>query len=161
MLYKLAKTFHLVGLVTWLGPSAGGYLLLLLARGEPNPAAELWLLDRYLVLIYVEAAGLALMLVTGLVMRLSNPALKEARWLKLKLLKVFCVIVPIEAAQLIVYHITVKPAVRSGIGVEGAVRAFDLFSLAAVALLAITVPLVFYMAVFKPEIKKMERLPPP
>ncbi|MFQ5464736.1 MAG: hypothetical protein ACE5EI_02280 [Thermodesulfobacteriota bacterium] len=157
MLYKIAKAFHLVGLVTWLGPSTGGYLLLLLARGDGNPVAELWLLDRYLVLIHVEAAGLALMLATGLVMRLSAPALKEARWLKLKLLKVFCVIVPLEAAQLLIYHITVKPAVASGIGVAGAVRAFDLFSLVALVLLAITVPLVFYMAVFKPEIKKMDR----
>jgi hypothetical protein len=157
MAYRLAKIFHLLGLVTWLGPSTGGYLLVLLARHEASSAATLWLLVEYTTLIHVEAAGLGLLIASGAAMRLLAPTLKHAGWLKIKILKVFCVVVPLEAGQLVIYHRLVRPAAAAGEGVAEALRVFDLFSLVAVVILAPTVAGIFYLAVFRPPIRRMEK----
>jgi putative membrane protein len=150
MLYKSAKLMHLVGLVLWLGPSTGAYLLIILARYEQQGIVELWLLREYLNLIHLEVLGIAVLIASGTLMRVSNPALAEARWLKLKLLIVFLFFVPIEAAQLLIYHLVVKKALLTGESVEEAVGLFDTFSFAVIAPLALAIFAVFLLAIFRP-----------
>jgi hypothetical protein len=151
MLYKPAKLMHLAGLVLWLGPSTGAYLLIILARREHQSNVEFWLLREYLTLIHLEVLGLLVLLISGTLMRISSPALREARWLKLKLLIVFFFFVPVEAAQLLIYHLVVKKAFLTGKSVAEAVRLFDNFSLAVIAPLVVAIAAVFFLAIFRPD----------
>ena len=156
MLYRSAKLFHLAGLVLWLGPSTGGYLLILLARSDGGPAIELWLMREYLHLIHIETLGLFMLLASGATMRRAQRGLAGARWLKVKLVIVFLVFIPLEAAQLVIYHMVVKRAflTGAGVGVEEAFELYWKFSLFAAVVLAVTIPPVFYLAVFRPSLGK-------
>lgn len=149
-LYKTAKIFHLTGLVLWLGPSTGGYILLLLARYRHEAPVEAWLFKEYLNLIHLEAFGLATLVCSGLAMRLSMRALGTALWLKRKLFIVFPVFIPFEALQLYIYHSVVKRAFLTGAGVAEAIALYDRFSIISFVILGVSVPVVFYLAVFRP-----------
>lgn len=151
MLYNGAKLIHLAGLVLWLGPSTGAYLLIMLARSGQQSSIELWLLEQYLSLIHLELFGLALLIISGTVMRLSRPPLAHAWWLKLKLLIVFLFFVPVEAAQFLIYHFIVKKALVTGTSTREAIQLFDNFSVAIIAPLLAAIAVVFFLAVFKPE----------
>lgn len=151
MLYKGAKFIHLAGLVLWLGPSTGAYLLIMLARAGERGSIELWLMEEYLNLLHLEVFGLVLLIISGTIMRLSSPPLAQAYWLKLKLFIVFLFFVPVEAAQYLLYHLVVKKAFATGASIPAAVKLFDNFSVAIIAPLAAAIAAVFFLAVFKPE----------
>jgi len=150
--YKAAKLFHIAGLIVWLGPSTGGYLLMLMAGAAGNETARLWLFGEYLFLIYVEVAGLLMLLTSGAFMLSSSPALKRAPWLRLKLLVVFLIFIPLEATQLLIYNNIMRRALSAGGTLKDAARIFDRFGLAAFFILLVTIPLVFYLAVFRPRL---------
>ena len=151
MLYKGAKFIHLAGLVLWLGPSTGAYMLIIFARAGEQSSIELWLLEEYLKLIYLELFGFVLLIISGTTMRLSSPPLAHAYWLRLKLFIVFLFFVPVEAAQLLIYQLVVKKAFVTGNSIPEAVRLFDNFSIAIIAPLAAAIAAVFLLAIFKPE----------
>lgn len=157
MFYEIAKIFHLAGLVIWLGPSTGGYILVLLARQEGNLPATLWVLEEYGKLMNIEALGLFVLIASGTAMRLSDTMLSRARWLKVKLITVFCVFVPLEIGQLLIYHLQLKPAFRTGKGLNLALDVFDTFSIAALIILVPTIAWVFYLAVLRPAFGKREK----
>lgn len=150
MLRKTAKIFHLFGLVLWLGPSTGGYVLLIFARAEGRSHIAWWLFTEYVKLVDAEAAGLTLLVVSGLTMLFSTPALKKARWLRYKLMMVFPVFVPLELAHLFIYHIVVFKAFSSGRGMAAAMALYDRFAFVSAVILFMTIPAVFMLAVFKP-----------
>ncbi|MFQ5441444.1 MAG: hypothetical protein ACE5EB_01825 [Thermodesulfobacteriota bacterium] len=150
--YRAAKLFHIAGLIIWLGPSAGGYFLILLAGVEGNVTVRLWLFGEYLFLIYIELVGLFMLLASGAVMISSSPGLKRARWLRLKLAVVSFVFIPLEAAQFFIYCNVIKRAFSKGIMLEEAARIFDRFSLVAFFILLTAIPLVFFLAVFRPRL---------
>ena len=154
MLYRSAKLFHLAGLVLWLGPSTGGYLLILLARSDGGPAIELWLMREYLHLIHIETLGLFMLLASGATMRRAQRGLARERWLKVKLVIVFLVFIPLEAAQLVIYYMVVKRAFLTGVLIDEAFELYWKFSLFAAVVLAVTIPPVFYLAVFRPSLGK-------
>lgn len=103
MYYNHAKLIHLIGLILWIGPSTGGYLRFLLARYQKNDAAVLWLFDKSINLAHLEAAGLLILIASGLFMRAAVPELRYARWLKRKLVIIFAVFVPFELAHIYIY----------------------------------------------------------
>lgn len=149
-LYKTAKLFHIAGLVLWLGPGTGGYILFLFARYKHMAASELLILRGYIRLVDIEAASLLILIISGAVMRSSAPALKEAVWLKWKLLVVFFIFLPLEAANLYICHSLIANALETAGGVEEAILLYDRFSILAGILLGVGVPVVFWLAIFKP-----------
>jgi len=150
MLHKIAKIFHLWGLVLWLGPSTGGYILITFARAQDRGYIVYWLFREYVKLVDAEAVGLIILVVSGLTMRLSTPALKKARWLKYKLAIVFPIFIPLEIIQLYIYHNVVFRAFSSGKGMTEAMALYDRFTLVSVIILFITIPAVFVLAVVRP-----------
>lgn len=150
MYYNHAKFAHLLGLILWLGPSTGGYLLLLLARYQKNDAVVLWLFDRFVNLVHLEAAGLVILIASGFAMRSAVPELRYARWLKRKLTIVFAVFVPFELAHLYISDFVIKKAFSTGAGITEAMLLYDKFSIIAALALIITIPFVFWLAIFRP-----------
>ncbi|MBI5492484.1 MAG: hypothetical protein HY893_06095 [Deltaproteobacteria bacterium] len=151
MPYKTAKFFHISGLILWLGPSTGGYILFLLARYQGQHDIALWVLREYLKLVDFEALGLATLIASGLTMRSLGPGLRLARWLKRKLRIVFLVFVPLEAIHLFIYHVIVKKAFLTGQSITEAVVLYDKFSIISFFILVVAVPVVFRLAIFRPE----------
>jgi hypothetical protein len=101
------KVLHIAALVVWLGPSAGTWLALMLARhrfGEPG-VETLYLYRGFLQVLWLEHLGLLLMLGTGALLlgAYGLPAL-EWPWLRLKLLLVVTVIVPLELTDMWFSH---------------------------------------------------------
>ena len=161
MSFHGVKFLHLAGLVLWLGPSAGGYFLMMTARLRGDDTAWLWLLREYLSLVYMEAGGLLVLVLSGAVMLAKRPAYRKAAWLKIKLVIVFAAFVPLEAAALLIYRLRVYPAVKAGAPLDEAILLFDRFSLVAGAVLALAVPAVMCLAVFKPWARKDGAPPSP
>ncbi|MBI5455280.1 MAG: hypothetical protein HY956_11665 [Deltaproteobacteria bacterium] len=149
-MYNHAKLIHLIGLILWIGPSTGGYLLFLLGRYQKNDAVVLWLFDKFVNLVHLEAAGLAILIASGFAMRASVPELRYARWLKRKLAIVFAVFVPFELAHLYIYDFVIKKAISTGIGIAEAMYLYDKFSIVSALVLLITIPFVFWLAIFRP-----------
>ncbi len=150
MLYKIAKIFHLTGLILWLGPSTGGFLVLLSARLRGQETVALWLFKEYIRLIEIEAIGLLILVLSGLTMRSLAPALKRAAWLRYKLRIVFPVFIPLELSQLYIYHFIVDKAFLSGKGIAEAIALYDRFMVFSAVILILAVPAVFILAVLRP-----------
>lgn len=150
MYYKHAKFAHLVGLIIWIGPSTGGYLLFLLARYQKKDAVVLWLFEKFINLVHLEAAGIVILIASGFFMRSSVPELRYARWLKRKLAIVFAVFVPFELAHLYIYDFIIKKAYLTGVGITEAMYLYDKFSIISALALLVTIPFVFWLAIFRP-----------
>ncbi len=150
MYYNHAKLIHLIGLILWIGPSTGGYLRFLLARYQKNDAAVLWLFDKPINLAHLEAAGLLILIASGLLMRAVVPELRHAKWLQRKLTIVFAVFVPFELAHIYIYDFVIKKTFSTGVDVTEAMLLYDKFSIIAALALIITIPFVFWLAIFRP-----------
>lgn len=153
--YKISKIIHLFGLIAWLGPSSGAYLLFLIARLQDNGPIYLWIFKQYINLVHIETAGLITLLISGFTMRIAA-GLQSAWWLKKKLAIVFAVFVPLEAAQLLTFHLHIKKALATG-GLFAAIQAFDALSVIFFPMLVLGVPAVFFLAVTKPSGKNPEK----
>lgn len=151
MKYNFFKLIHVAGMVTWLGPSTGGSIMVYLSQSSKQSVIELWLRQEYLLLIHIETAGLIIIILSGLGMLLSSAeTLRGELWIKIKSYIVMSVFLPLELIQLYLYHGSLKTAFSSEQGLREAISLFDRFSVTAFVLLAITVPVVFIMGIFKP-----------
>ncbi|MBI5642346.1 MAG: hypothetical protein HY954_02605 [Deltaproteobacteria bacterium] len=150
MYYNAAKLMHIFGLITWLGPSTGGYLLFLLARYEKESGTVIWIFDKYINLVYLEGLGLLILLLSGYMMRDAEPELRHAHWLKRKLLIVFLIFVPFELAHLYLYNFIVKEVFFKGIGITETLLFYDKLAIAATFALLVAVPAVFWLSIFRP-----------
>jgi uncharacterized membrane protein len=152
MKYNFFKLIHITGIVTWLGPSTGGFILIYLSQSSEQSAIELWLRQEYLSLVHIETAGLIIIILSGLGMLYSSAATLRAKsWIKIKGYIILTVFLPLELIQLYLYQGSLKTAFASGQGLREAISLFDTFSVIAFVLLAITVPVVFIMGIFKPD----------
>lgn len=105
---SFAKLLHLGGLILWLGPSGGAWLLLQLAKRRlDTQSAEYQALYRdFLPFFWVEHFGLFMLLGSGFFMlSLYGLSILDWTWLRIKLLLVLCVIVPIEILDIWFGHI--------------------------------------------------------
>jgi hypothetical protein len=149
--YNFFKVFHLIGIVTWLGPALGGYYMILYALLSHQRDIELWLRQEYLSLIYIEIAGFMVIIFSGLLMLIATRwALLSTWWLRTKIALAVFIFIPLELTQIYLYYNPLKKALSTGIGIEEATLMFDRFSIFSVVLLSITVPATFVFAVFKP-----------
>lgn len=151
MKYNLFKVFHLVGIVTWLGPALGGYYMILYALLSHEREIEFWLRQEYLSLIYIEIAGFLVIIFSGLLMVIATQwALLGKRWLQIKMALLLLIFLPLEFFQVYLYHKPLSEAFSSGIGIVETSRMFDRFSVFSIVVLSIAVPVTFVFAVFKP-----------
>lgn len=153
MNYNLFKLIHITAIAIWLGPSAGGYFMIIVSRLNKEPNMEMWLRKEYLGLIYVETASFLILVLTGIGMIYSTRwmILKE-RWLRIKLSIVLVAILPVVFLQFYIYEAIVKKAFISRIGIEEAISVYDGFSKVALIILFIAVPAAAALAVFKPSL---------
>ena len=106
--FPLIKLLHIGGLILWLGPSGGAWLLLQLAKRQISEQSVDFrkLYGEYLKFFWVEHLGLFLLIVSGLLLLGTyGYAALDWMWLKLKLALIICVIAPIEALDIWFGHI--------------------------------------------------------
>ena len=111
----------------------------------------MWLRNEYITLVHIETFGLLLLIASGLGMLLtSKKALIRQFWLKIKISIVISAFIPLEVIQLYIYRRLINSAFQTGTGIEHAILVFDRFSIAALAILILTVPAVLWLAFLKP-----------
>ena len=111
----LFQTLHLFGLLLWIGPSLGGYFMLLSAQRTADPKLIRWVRVRWQTILVVEHLGLLLTLVAGLARAWSLGWLADPpTWLVLKLLLIGLVVIPLELVDIFVAHFWVQPALARG-----------------------------------------------
>jgi len=151
MKYKFFKLIHIAAVALWLGPSTGGYFMIMASHLNNEAAIEMWLRKEYIFLIYFESASFLIIVLSGLGMiRSTNWEILKAQWLRIKLSIIIFSIVPLVFSQIYLYEMVVKRAFMAGIGVEEAIYLYDGFSKTAFLVLFIAIPSVFALAVFKP-----------
>jgi len=114
--FPLLKLLHLGGLILWLGPSGGAWLLIQVAKRRMDPRgreyAELY--HDFVRFFPVEHFGLLLLLGSGLGMLfIYGTGALDWAWLKWKLILVLGVIVPIEIGDIWYGHFRLPRWFRS------------------------------------------------
>jgi uncharacterized membrane protein len=95
------KLIHIGSLIFWLGPSLGGWLMLLANRkklGEHSPATHL-AYTIFIRLLIIEHIAFFVLLGTGIAMA-SLVYTLQTPWLQWKLLIIFTLILPLEIADI-------------------------------------------------------------
>jgi len=156
----VAKLLHLGGLILWLGPSGGAWLLLQLAKRRLDPqSAEYQALYRdFLPFFWVEHFGLFILLGSGvLLLSLYGPPALDWTWLRIKLVLVLCVIVPIEVLDIWFGHVRLPRWFASDNagserkGGSDAYKAYERrFVPVSLPLLLTTVVVILWLAVARP-----------
>jgi hypothetical protein len=157
---SVAKLIHLCGLILWLGPSGGAWLLLQLVKRRLDPqSAEYQALYRdFLPFFWVEHFGLIMLLGSGvwLLSLYGLPAL-DWTWLRIKLVLVLCVIVPIEIIDIWFGHVRLPrwfSSGRVGTGVKGELDAYEAYERrfvpVSLPLLLTAVVVILWLAVARP-----------
>lgn len=158
-LFQFSKLVHLVGVIIWIGPSLGGFWMLLQAEKSGDERLEIWARRRFEWLVNIEHVGLLLLLAGGIGMLYSTgwAALEYMRWFQWKLGIVVLVILPLEVADVAMVNFVLGRALRE-IPEDGgyttrylaAVRSYKRFVMFSVVVLGVVLPLIFWLAVWKP-----------
>lgn len=143
---RLLLYLHLIGVIMWLGPSVGAWLMYRQARKHGLGIQGVRWLEQ---VIRVEHIGLALLLAAGLSMLLYYRVWPLPAWLLWKLILVAAVVVPIEAVDLYISHWWLPRALR-GPAPEGALTRFERWLWLAGTPLLLTAGAIGWLAVFKP-----------
>jgi hypothetical protein len=150
----LFQALHLLGLLIWLGPSLGGYYILLAARRSGDPKLAAWVRRRWQTILNVEHLGVALVLASGLARAAALGWLTHMpAWLALKLLLVGLVVLPIEVADILVANALVKPALAHEGGAPDLARRLawqDRLAALSIPPLALALFGIVYFVVWKP-----------
>jgi hypothetical protein len=105
--FPVLKVIHIGALVIWLGPSGGAWMVLMFARrkaGEPSIVTD-YFYRGFFQMLWLEHLGFFTLLGSGVILlSLYGFGAIETSWLKYKLLLVFLVVIPIEAADLWFSH---------------------------------------------------------
>lgn len=156
----LLKLVHLGGLILWLGPSGGAWLLLQKAkkRLNPNEPEYLALYRDFLPFFWVEHFGLLLLLGSGvLLLSVYGHVALDWNWLKIKLALVICVIVPIEIIDIWFGHVRL-PRWFSGVepdhgenSTDNAYTSYEKrFVPVSLPIMLVTVVVIMWLALAKP-----------
>lgn len=138
--------FHLIGVIAWLGPSVGAWLMVLQARREGHGIRALEWFER---IVRLEHAGLALLLVTGVGMLVFYGLWPPRSWLLWKLGLVVLIVVPIEIGDLYLSHLWLPRALK-GPEPEGVATHYERWLWRAGVPLLLTAFAILLLAVFKP-----------
>ena len=157
-LFPIAKLVHLVGLIIWIGPSLGGFWMLLQAEKSGDERLEIWVRRRFEWLVNVEHLGLLMLLAGGIGMiSVDDWHAFRVTWFQWKMAIVVGVILPLEVADVAMVNFVLGRALRE-IPENGgystryltAVRSYKRFVMASVVILAVALPAIFWLAVWKP-----------
>lgn len=155
----VGKLLHLGGLILWLGPSGGAWLLLQLVkrRLDPQSAEYQALYQDFLPFFWVEHLGLFMLLGSGvLLLSLDGLSALDWTWLRIKLVIVLCVIVPIEILDIWFGHVRLPrwfSSIRAGTEIkeEDAYNAYERrFVPVTLPLLLSAVVIIMWLAVARP-----------
>jgi hypothetical protein len=150
----LFQALHLFGLLIWIGPSLGGYYILLVARRSGDPKLTAWARRRWQTILNVEHLGLALVLASGLARAAALGWLAHpAAWLTLKLILVGLVVLPIEVADIVLANALVQPALAHGGGSPELARRLawqDRLAARSIPPLVLALVGIVYLVVWKP-----------
>lgn len=99
----------------------------------------------------METAGFLLLISSGLGMLYSARwTLIKQWWLRTKLIIISVAILPLVVLQFYIYQRIVRQAFITGIKMEDAIFLYDRFSIVGFLVLALAVPAIFWLVVFKP-----------
>ncbi|MEA3276137.1 MAG: hypothetical protein U9Q81_12775 [Pseudomonadota bacterium] len=158
--FPLIKLLHLGGLILWLGPSGGAWLLIQLAKrrlGQHSVECEALYRD-FLRFFWVEHFGLLLLMGSGvLLLSMYGFGALDWAWVRWKLALVLLVIVPIEIGDMWFGHLRL-PRLFSSRGRDSGLResknSLDLYERRFVPLtlppLLLTVVVIMWLATAKP-----------
>jgi hypothetical protein len=158
--FSLVKLLHIGGLVLWLGPSGGAWLLLQFAKrqiGEQSTAFQI-LYREFLKFYWVEHLGLSLLMVSGiLLLSMYGHGALDWMWIRLKIALILCVIVPIEAVDIWFGHVRLPRQFSSKQGHSDSARkmnAYEIYERRFVPIslppLLLTVAIIMWLAIAKP-----------
>lgn len=156
--FQLSKLVHLIGLIVWIGPSLGGFWVLLQAEKSGDERLEIWVRRRFERLVNLEHLGLLVLIAGGIGMTWATEwAPFRLEWFQWKMAIVVGVILPLEVADVAMVNLVMARALRE-IPEDGgyttrylaAVRAYKRFIMASIVILAVALPSVFWLAVWKP-----------
>jgi uncharacterized membrane protein len=106
--FHFVKLLHIAGLILWLGPSGGAWLLVQLSKRRlDQQSIEYKALYRdFLKFFWVEHLGLFLLLGSGvLLLSMYGYTALDWTWIRIKLALVLCVLLPIEALDIWFGHV--------------------------------------------------------
>lgn len=164
--YVGLKIIHLSALIFWLGPSLGGWLLLMLLRkreGEFNSATQLGY-RLFIKLLLLEHVAFAALLGTGLTLAWNFFGFQQS-WLQWKLLLIITLIIPLEIFD--IWYGNVKlPRIFASPTLTGYTQAQSrqlhiyhrYITGAAIAIIPLTLLAIMYLVVAKPALSQLWQL---
>ena len=159
MLVTALKLTHLAALILWLGPGIGAWWMLrrALFRFDDPSMVSHFLYRAFLRLMWLEHIALAALLGSGATLALLTHA-HESDWLRYKLLLVALVVLPLEIIDIWFSHVRL-PAIICGRHPSQPYAAAEIqtlrtyhnrFTPAAVLLLPVTIVVIMWLAIGKP-----------
>ena len=157
------KIIHLGALIFWLGPSLGGWLLLMLLRrhqGEFNSATQLGY-RLFIKLLLLEHLAFFALLATGLAMAWNFFGFSQS-WLQWKLMLIAGLIIPLEIFD--IWYGNVKlPQIFATANLTGYSQAQQrqlhvyhrYITGAAIAIIPLTLLVIMYLVIAKPALPQI------
>jgi len=156
----LLKLLHIGGLILWLGPSGGAWLLLQKAKRRLDPQTPEYraLYRDFLPFFWVEHLGLLLLLASGvLLLSIYGHAALSWTWLEIKLALVIGVVLPIEIIDIWFGHVRLPRWFATRKRPGAGYRAYDAYAAYERKFVPISLPLllaavvaILWLAIAKP-----------
>ena len=106
--FPFAKLLHIAGLILWLGPSGGAWLLVQLSKRRLDQQSPEYndLYRDFIKFFWVEHLGLFLLLGSGvLLLTMYGYSALDWRWLQVKIALILLILVPIEVVDIWFGHV--------------------------------------------------------
>ena len=106
--FPFVKLLHIGGLILWLGPSGGAWLLIQLSKRRLDQQSIEYneLYRDFLKFFWVQHLGLLLLLGSGvLLLSMYGHTALDWTWVQLKIVLVLCILLPIEVMDIWFGHV--------------------------------------------------------
>ena len=148
---------HLAALVFWLGPTLGAWMVLRAGEKRAAPKREMgWVWGTFLRLMWWEHGAFVVLVVSGIGMILTIGYPLSTPWLEWKLGLVVGILVPLEIIDSYFAHYRLPRIYGGNIGAtrheQAWVRRYHRFTRLVIPVFIFLIPLLFYLAIFKPAV---------
>lgn len=157
---SFVKLLHIAGLILWLGPSGGAWLLVQLSKRRLDQQSTEYreLYRDFVKFFWVEHFGLLLILGSGVLLALMyGNTLLALKWFQLKIALVLFVLLPLEVIDIWFGHIRLPDQLSSqkrDTKVKTKSNALELYERRfvpiALPILLLTVIIIMWLAIAKP-----------